>query len=855
MTSGLRLSSIVGPGVAMLVMVRAAAAQQVAPVTTPVTTTASVAATRADVPPVIDGKDDDAVWHRAPAMTDFLVTRPAEGATPHFRTSARFAYDAHDIYVFVRAWDPHPDSIVSMLARRDVTTPTDEIAVLIDSYHDRRTGYEFWVNPSGVKLDDVISQDADEDPAWDGIWDVATRVDSLGWTAEFRIPLSQMRYVPHDSNTFGVAVWRTVERFTEQSSWPLYRVSHAGFVSQFGELTGLVGLAEPHHTEVAPYLLTSNESASGAGGPRGERVTAGADFKAGVGSSLTLTGTVNPDFGQVEADPSVVNLSAFETFFPEKRPFFVEGSGLFQVNVDCSAVNCSNEQLFYSRRIGRSPELGEYADATSPTATTILGAAKLTGQPARGLSLGVIDAVTRRETGIAGATIEPATNYSVLRATQDFDQGASGIGLMFTGVNRDLDRWSAPVLHRDAYVGALNFRWEFLGRRFEVFGSLDMSRVAGSAPSIALTQLDPVHLYQRPDGPLHFDSTRTSLSGDAEEIHVGKIAGQHLEFETSYLRRSPGFEINDAGFLLQADQQSWNNWVGLTFNHPNRVYQSLRWNFNWWQWWSDAGLPTEAAANTNIHMQLTNRIWVHAGGTLGQLGTTWCDRCARGGPAVRQDPYIAPWFQLQGDDRHRLIPGLSGNYFESSDGRNSNLTLGPTLTVNASARFTATVGANFSHNVADNQWYGAYITDGVPHYTFAHLDQHTLSLTGDLSYTITTALTVQWHIEPFVSQGRFTNLRELATPGAANYAARYQPYADTAIADHLGGVDSRQFNSNLVLRWEYRPGSALFLVWTQGRNDYQSVVSPGGVRDDLRQLFSLPANNIFLVKVSYWLDR
>jgi hypothetical protein len=817
--------------------------------------TASVAATHADIPPVLDGKDDDAVWRRATAVTDFLVVRPAEGATPHFRTSARFAYDAHYVYVFVRAFDPHPDSIVSMLARRDVGTPTDEIGVLIDSYHDRRTGYEFWVNPSGVKLDDAISQDMNEDPTWDGIWDAATRIDSLGWTAEFRIPLSQMRYVAHGRNTFGVAVWRMVKRLTEQSSWPLYRPSRAGFVSQFGELTGLVGLPKPHHTELAPYLLTSNESASGAGGRRTERVTGGADFKAGVGSSLTVTGTVNPDFGQVEADPSVVNLSAFETFFPEKRPFFVEGNGLFQFNVDCSAVNCSNEQLFYSRRIGRAPELDQYADATSPTATTILGAAKLTGQPARGLSIGVIDAATRQETGLAGATIEPATNYAVLRATQDFDGGTSGVGVMFTGVNRDLDQWSRPLLHRDAYVGALEFRRDFLGRRFEISGSLDGSRVDGSPQAIAVTQLDPVHLYQRPDGPLHFDSTRTSLSGDAEEIHVGKIAGSRLQFQSSYLRRSPGFEINDAGFLLQADQQSWNNWAGLTFNHPNRVYQSLRWNFNSWQFWSDAGLPTEAALNTNIHMQLTDRVLVQGGVTAGQLGTTWCDRCARGGPAVRQDPYLSSWFQLQGDDRHRLIPSLSGNTFESSGKRNSTWSFTPALTVNASARFTATVGATVSHNIADNQWYGAYITDGVPQYTFAHLDQHTLSFTGDLAYTVTTALTVQWHIEPFVSQGEFTNLREFADPGAADYDARYRPYTDTTVADHLDGVNSRQFNSNLVLRWEYRPGSTLFLVWTQGRNDYASVVSPGGVRDDLRQLFNLPVNNIFLVKLSYWLNR
>ena len=576
-----------------------------------------------------------------------------------------------------------------------------------------------------------------------------------------------------------------------------------------------------------------------------------------VASNLTLTGTVNPDFGQVEADPAVLNLSAFETFFQEKRPFFVEGNALFQVSVNCSAVNCSNEGLFYSRRIGRAPQLGDqYGDASSPTATTILGAAKLTGQLASGLSIGAIDAVTQREAGVNDATIEPATNYAVLRLNQDLDRGASSVGAMFTSVNRDLDTWTSPLLHSDAYSGSFGFRHQFLNRRFELSGTLDLSRVAGSASAIAATQRDPVHLYQRPDGPLAFDSTRTSLSGDAEEIHFGKISGEHLMFETSYLRRSPGFEINDIGYLRQADQQSWNNWMGLSFNKPTKVYQSFRWNMNWWQYWSAAGLPTEAAANTNIHTQLNNRWWLHMGGTIGQIGSTWCDRCARGGPAVRQDSYLSPWLTIQGDDRHRIIPTMSANYFESSSGRNSSLNISPQLTLNASTRATATIGASVSHNVTDNQWYGQYSgTTGSQHYTFAHLDQQTVSLTADLGYTFTPTLSLQWHLQPFISRGTYSNLRELANPGANNYDARYQAYADTSISNHLGGLDAKQLSSNFVVRWEYRPGSTLFLVWTQGRNAFDPAAGPDGIHGDFRDLFNLRADNTFLVKFSYWLTR
>jgi hypothetical protein len=817
-----------------------------------------VAATRAAKPPVIDGRDDDAVWHLAPVISGFRVVRPTEDADPKFRTEARVGYDAEYLYVFVRAFDPHPDSIVGLLARRDVATPSDLLTVMIDSYHDRRSGYEFTVNPVGVKTDYAISQDFNEDIAWDGIWDVATRVDSLGWTAEFRLSLSQLRHAVTLHNTFGVEIWRTIERTGEQVSWPLYRVSHSGFVSQFGNLTGLDSLAAPRRTELAPYVVTKNMSVPTAGGfGRDQRFAVGADVKFAVASNLTFTGTANPDFGQVEADPAVLNLSAFETFFQERRPFFVEGNSLFRFDVNCSAVNCSNEQLFYSRRIGRAPQLGDqYGGASSPIATTILGAGKLTGRLAGGLSIGAIDAVTQRVGGVGNATIEPATNYSVLRLTQDLNGGTSGIGVMFTGVNRALDAWSTPVLHREAYTGALQFRHQFLGRRFELSGSLDLTHVAGSAAAIAATQLDPVHLYQRPDGAVTFDSTRTSLDGDAEEVHFGKISGEHLMFETSYLRRSPGFEINDIGYLRQADQQSWNNWIGLSFNRPTALYRSLRWNMNWWQYWSAAGLPTEAALNTNLHLQFRNHIFLNAGGTIGQLGNTWCDRCARGGPAVRQDAYISPWISIQGDDRHRVIPSLSANYFESSGGRNSSLDIAPQLTLNVSTRLTASIGADVNTNVSDNQWYGAYAgATGGTHYTFAHLDQKTLSLTADLGYTFTPALSLQWHLQPFVSQGSFTNIRELANPAASNYDARYQPYADTAVTHHLGGVDAKQFNSNVVMRWEYRPGSTLFVVWTQGRNDFQPLAGPEGIRGDLRDLFRLRADNTFLVKFSYWLTR
>src|SRR5213594_4178406 len=327
----------------------------------------SVDATRAAQPPVIDGRDDDAVWREARPITEFQEWRPSEGGPPKLPTMAKVAYDAANLYVFVRAFDPHPDSIITVLARRDYFTPSDMVWLFLDSYHDRRTGFEFGVNPSGVKLDAQIYNDGNEDFAWDAVWDVATRIDSIGWTAEFRIPLTQLPYGRQRTHTFGFTIDRDVYRYAQRVSWPLIRQSQAGFVSQFGEISGLEGLVAPRRLEAAPYLVTKNVSQISANTlGRTQDVTVGGDLKYRVASNLKLDATINPDFGQVEADPGVLNLTAFETFFQERRPFFVQGAGQFQWNINCTAVNdCSTGQgLVYSRRIGRAPELaGTYSDS------------------------------------------------------------------------------------------------------------------------------------------------------------------------------------------------------------------------------------------------------------------------------------------------------------------------------------------------------------------------------------------------------------------------------------------------------------------------------------------------------------
>src|SRR6185437_7694457 len=534
-----------------------------------------------------------------------------------------------------------------------------------DSYHDRRTGYEFGVNAAGVKIDQAIYNDGNEDGAWDAVWDVATRIDSLGWTAEFRVPLSQMHYSTDREHTFGFTIDRDIYRYNEREAWPAIHQSKAGFVSQFGSLSGLDDLEPPRRLEATPYLVTKNASQiSDNRYVARSNATLGGDFKYRVASNLTLDGTINPDFGQVEADPAVLNLSAYESFFDERRPFFVAGRGLFRFDVNCNQVNCSNEGLYYSRRIGRTPQLaGAYGDTVPSQPTTILGATKLLGQFRNGLNFGVLDAVTERAASAGDTTFEPATNFTVGRVKQDFRNGNSNIGAIVTAVDRNGDRWTSPYLASSAYVGGMDFRHRFFKNTYEVSGSFDQSRVNGSRPAIYALQTNGVHDYQRPDAGLPLDSTRTSLGGDAEEIMFDKVGGAHLMFESAYQRRSPGFEINDAGFLRRADQQSWNTWIGYFDRREHLFYKRFQWNNNWWQYWSTAGLAQEAAYNTNVHVTFKNNWNWNMGGTLGQLGATYDDRGARGGPAVRQDPYVSPWLSIGGDNRRPFVPYFNMNYF------------------------------------------------------------------------------------------------------------------------------------------------------------------------------------------------
>jgi len=823
----------------------------------------SATAVRAERAPNIDGLDADAIWQTAQRYSEFRQFEPKVDVDPSFKTEFRVAYDERNLYVFVRMFDPHPDSIMHALTRRDMRGPSDQIKLLIDSYNDRRSGFEFAVNPDGVKRDFSMSNDGNEDGSWNGVWDVATLVDSLGWTAEFRIPLSQLRYSKAQSNTFGFGIWRDIERYRERSSWPLWSPTRTGISSQLGRLEGLRGISTERRVEVTPYGVTKNVQRTlpppGSRYERKQEMTAGGDLKFGITPNVTLDATVNPDFGQVEADPSVVNLTAFETFFSERRPFFVEGTGLYRFELNCYiVVDCStNEGLFYSRRIGRQPALRNlYGDASTPTSTTIAAATKLTGRTRSGLAFGVLDAVTPEVDGLNNQTVEPMTNFSVLRAQQDLRGGDAGVSVIATAVNRKLDGFTDPFMHRSGYATGATFRNRFSQRRYEVAGQFAASHVTGTPEAMLRTQQSPVHYFQQPGDKLGVDPSRTSLSGYAAQLKLGKYSGGITRFETSVVRQSAGFDVNDLGFLRRADLMDWSTWAALSFREAGKFYRWAQINGNHWETWNTSGTRLENALNFNGHLGLNNNWDVHAGATVAGLTESYCDRCTRGGPALRGSRGYYPWGGVNTDSRRRVSGGMWANLSFTDEGRSSGTHLSPYVNFRLSPQFQLNVGTGFGRNSNNTQWLDNFVDGaGTTHYSFAHLEQRTTSMSVRMNYTVTPDLTFELYGQPFVATGTFSDVREVsATPDADSYDARFQAYVPPPSARLRFKVT--ELITNSVVRWEYRPGSTMFVVWQHGRQGPgpNDTFSQSWARD-YRNLFDLHPDNTFLVKVAYWLNK
>ncbi len=838
--------------------------------------------------PKIDGRLNDAAWRTVVWSDSFIQINPIEKAMPSERTRFKVLYGAKNIYFAFICYDRHPQQIDAKLARRDDVDNSDFIAVGLDSYLDHRTGFVFGVNAAGVKMDMIFTNDGDNaDDSWDPVWQAGAAVTDSGWVAEMAIPYSQLRFADKDEQVWGFQILRKIHRKQEEVMWQYIPKDAPGMISYFGELRGIRGIHMPFRAEIMPYGVFSRHTyPQETGNPfaSGDDVTlnGGLDGKIGLTSDLTVDFTINPDFGQVEADPSEVNLSAYESFFEEKRPFFIEGKNIFSFPLAMGDGDFSSEQLFYSRRIGRQPhyypdsEDGfDYNYADVPAQARILGAAKLSGKTQKGWSVGVLDAVTNKEFADldlngarSRASVEPLTNYFVSRLAKDFDEGNTSFGGMLTATNRKIEEEHLNFLNKSAYSGGIDLRHQWDHKTYFVSLKLAGSYLKGAPEALEQVQLSSSRYFQRPDADyVYFDSSRTSLAGHGGAFNIGRVGNSRWRVAAGALWRSPGFEINDLGYLRQADQIMDYIWVGYRINNPVGIFRSVNVNANMWQGWNFGGDRLFTGGNINGGVQFLNYWGVHLGINRQQAGQS--TSMLRGGPMTRTLGSWNAFASAYSDSRNkwRVFANTSINKNDDHISSRINGSLNFSLKMGEQLEFNA--NPFYTKNIENLQYVTNEETANGDRYVFAKLKQHTLGIVFRVNYSPRPNLSIQYFGQPFTSSGKYSAFKRITNPRGRG-AGRYELYDSDQLqyADEVYSVDENrdgtrdysfdlpdfnwnQFLSNLVIRWEYRPGSTLYLVWSQNR-DYFDSEANFQPDTNFGNLFRTTPNNTFLIKMNYW---
>ncbi|MCB0707188.1 MAG: carbohydrate binding family 9 domain-containing protein [Saprospiraceae bacterium] len=837
--------------------------------------------------PVIDGYIDDAVWESVEWSSDFTQNDPYDGADPTHDTSFKILYDNTNLYIAYRCHDSEPDKIVKRMSRRD-GFDGDWVEINIDSYNDQRTAFSFTASVSGVKGDEFVSNDGNNwDSNWNPIWYLKTSVDSLGWVAEVAIPLSQLRFSKAEEQVWGIQFTRRDFRNQSRSLWQYIPRNSGYWVSGFGELKGISNIEPKRQIEIQPYVLGQFDTfEKQAGNPfatgTDTKFSAGLDGKIGVTNDLTLDFTVNPDFGQVEADPAALNLDGYQIFFSERRPFFIENRNLFSYNISSSDAggNYDTDNLFYSRRIGASPHRSVWGDGSTgtyvdqPDFTTILGAAKFSGKTKKGFSIGLLESVTQREMALIedngeehSEEIEPLTNYVVARVQQDINEGNTIIGGILTGVQRDIRTPDLEFLHDQAYTGGVDVLHRWKDRAWVVNGRLVFSRVAGTVEAISNTQNAFEHNFQRPDADhLHFDSTATSLVGHGGNFSIAEYKGK-WKFQTGVTWRSPGLELNDIGFQLNSDEINHYTWGGFQQTDPTEVFRSWRINYNHWLRWDFGGRNLYRAVNTNIHGVWKNFWESGAGITYENLDVS--NNWLRGGPAFRKPNGFGVWSYVGTDSRKDFRVNVEFNYGHGQEVKTRYKGVWTYFTWVPFDALNISLGPSWSGSQREDQYVSTEEYAGETVYLIGSIDQKTISMQMRVNFNITPDLTIQYYGQPFISRGRYDTFKKVLDPIAADRDDRFVNIPESQISLMNGeyGVDENkdglsdytfgnpdfnfmQFRSNMVARWEYKPGSELFLVWSQGVNndgDPEKGLFPSLGED----LFGKKIHNTFLVKFTY----
>lgn len=841
----------------------------------------------------LDGILDDPAWNQVEWGDDFTIFFPNNGEKPTRGTKFKILYDNENIYVGYRCFDENPKEIVKRMSRRD-GFPGDWVEINIDSYYDKSTGFSFTTSVSGVIGDEFITGNGNNwDTNWNPIWYAKTNIDEEGWTAEIKIPLSQLRYGDKEDHVWGFNIMRRDFRADERSTFQFMPQNAPGWVSNFAELHGISGIKPQRQVEIQPYVVTGAHTYEGdSENPFADGndfiKNIGLDGKIGVTSDLTLDFTINPDFGQVEADPSALTLDGFQIFFDERRPFFIENANLFSFQVTGAQTGgpFNNDNLFYSRRIGQSPRgdvsVPDNAYTDYPDFTSILGAAKFSGKTKDGWSIGLLESITAEESmkiSVDGnpttAIVEPLSNYFVGRLSKDFKQGETTLGGTLTSVNRKLDGTGLEdQFHQSAFTGGVNVFHSWNNREWQLTGNFVFSEVAGSANKIESTQTSFEHYYQRPDADhLGVDPTRTSLFGHGGTVALGNYGGSdNISFHSGVTWRSPGLELNDIGFLTTADEINHFTWVGYRFPRPFSIFRRLSMNYNHFFRWDYGGNHTYSAFAPNLHASFTN-YWNFSTGAQIELKDI-STRALFGGPSLTQTRGMFNWIFFGSDSRKNFqVSGNLGMF--NAWGSDA----GAVKVRNGRFNIFAQVTDAFSLRISPSIFYQNRILQNVDYYEFnnnsrylvGRVKQNTFSMSIRSTFNIKPNLTLEYWGQPFISKGNYSEFKFITDPSAPLIQDRYHQFDDNQISqsenestyyideDKNGEYeyvfDNPDFNfmqwrSNMVLRWEYIPGSEFYLVWSQSTTT-SGDTQAGLINSLTDNLFSESFDNTFLMKITY----
>ncbi|QQS36567.1 MAG: carbohydrate binding family 9 domain-containing protein [Ignavibacteriales bacterium] len=839
----------------------------------------------------LDGALSEKIWLNAQGFSTFTQKDPVEGAPATEQTVVTIAYDAEAIYFGVKLTDSSPDSITARLARKDVYVDADMIYVYIDPYNDKRSGYYFALNAAGTMYDGVLYNDDWSDDSWDGVWDGKSIINEDGWSAEFKIPFSQLRFNAMDENTWGVNVKRVISRKNEYDYLVMVPKNESGFVSRFAELNGLENLHQPGNMEILPYITgraeyTHPESNNPFNDGSTYQPKIGADFKTNLGTNLTLNATVFPDYGQVEIDPAVINLSDVETYFSEKRPFFIEGSTIFEFGQGGArnywGFNWSNPNFFYSRRIGRVPQgslpSSDYADI--PSGTDILGAAKLTGKISNSWNIGTIQSLTSREHAEidlngnrSDVEIEPLTYYGIFRAQKEIDEGRQAIGFISTVTSRMFkDGRLRDEINSNAFTGGID-GWTFLdsSKTWVTTGWVGMSHITGSNERIINVQRNSQHYFQRPDLKTNrFDSTATSLTGYAGRIYLNKQKGNSF-FNSAFGFVTPSFDVNDVGFIGRADVLNMHLGGGYSWKDPTDFYRYFELGGAVFRNYDFDGNITWHGIYHFGYYEFTNYYSINW--NLAYNPESINNRGTRGGPLMRNHSGYQVSFYANSDSRKDWVVGLGHFRYERPD-NSYEWSVDPELVLRPATNVSVTISPSYGKNIESMQYVGA-VDDPLAsatfgrRYLFGELDQTTFSAGIRLNWTFTPKLSLQLYVQPLISSGKYTNIKELSRPASYDFLI-YGQYGstinnETKEIDPDGSgpaqpftISNPDFNfkslrGNAVLRWEYLPGSVLYFVWTQSRSDFEEL-GEFQFKKSVNRLWDAKADNIFMVKFTYWLN-